>query len=234
MNINLGYTPFSIHIGSPQSPYIHGIISGGTGSGKTLLAQHIAKQFVSGLNRGTSNSGAQVIVGAYSTTDNWNDNYTLYKGLGKCEGSLNSFVTDIENLVHSRLEFVRRGEKLDISPDAVMGLLSPVLIIVDGIDWNSPEPEGKENLEKIVSLMKISRQAGVFFLVTTQSPVGLSQLTNQMSYSISLDENSAMYLGGGGDIEFEGGHEVKQAAFKSWNLLEPFVFSLPQLPHPAG
>lgn len=234
MNINLGHTPFSIHIGSPQSPYIHGIISGNAGSGKTLLAQHIAKQFVGGLNRGASNSGTQVIVGTYSTADNWDDNYTLYEGLGKYEGSLSSFVTNIEKLVHSRLEFVRRGEKLDISPGAVMELLSPVLIIVDGVDWHAPEPEGEKNLEKIVNLMKISRQAGVFFLATTQSPVGLSQLTNQMSYSISLDENSAMYLGGGGDIEFEGGHEVKQAAFKSWCLLEPVVFNLPKLSYPAG
>lgn len=231
MNINLGYTPFSIHIGSPQSPYIHGIISGGTGSGKTLLAQHIAQQFISSLNRDTSNSGAQVIVGTYSTADNWDDDYTLYEGLGKHEGSLSSFVTDTEKLVHNRLEFVSQGADLGIDLDATAELLPPVLIIVDGVDWRTVA--GKKNLDKIVRLMKISRQAGVFFLATTQSPVGLSQLTNQMSYSISLDENSAMHLGGG-DIEFESSHEVKQAAFKSWNLLEPVVFNLPQLPHPAG
>lgn len=232
MNINLGHTPFSIHIGSPQSPYIHGIISGGTGSGKTLLAQHIAQQFVSGLNRDTSNSGAQVIVGTYSTADNWDDDYTLYEGLGKHEGSLSSFVTDTEKLVHNRLEFVSQGADLGIDLDATAELLPPALIIVDGVNWHTVA--GEKNLKKIVNLMKISRQAGVFFLATTQSPVGLSQLTNQMSYSISLDKNSAMYLGGGGNIEFESSHEVKQAAFKSWNLLEPVVFSLPQLPHPAG
>ena len=233
MNINLGHTPFSIHIGSPQSPYIHGIISGGTGSGKTLLAQHIAQQFVSGLNQGGSNSGAQVIVGSYSTADNWNDDYTLYEGLGKCEDSLSSFVTDIEKLVHNRLEFVSQGADLGIDLDATAELLPPVLIIVDGVDWHAT-PKGQKNLEKIMGTMKISRQAGVFFLVTAQSPAGLSQLTNQMSYSISLDENSAMYLGGGGNIEFEGSHDVKQAVFKSWNLLEPVVFNLPQLPHPVG
>lgn len=130
-----------------------------------------------------------------------------------------------------RVPFVSmEGNILDL--DATAELLPPVLIIVDGVDWHTVA--GKKNLDKIVSLMKISRQAGVFFLVTTQSPVGLSQLTNQMSYSISLDKNSAMHLGGGGDIEFESSHEVKQAAFKSWNLLELFVFNLPQLPHPAG
>ena len=227
MNINLGHTPFGIHIGSPQSPYIHGIISGITGSGKTLLAQHIAQQFVSGLNQGGSNSGAQVIVGSYSTADNWNDDYTLYKELGKYEDSLSSFVTDIEKLVNNRLEFVSQGADLGIDLDATAELLPPVLIIVDGVDWHTVAE--KKNLDKIVRLMKISRQAGVFFLATTQSPVGLSQLTNQMSYSISLDENSAMHLGGGGDIEFERSHEVKQAAFKSWNLLEPVVFNLPNL-----
>ncbi len=192
--MDLRYIPFSVPVGEAQPPLSHGLISGVAGSGKTLLAQHIAQKFVSSFNQCASDSGARVIVGTSSTTDNWNDDCTLYEGLNNSgDSSLDSFMVGIEKLVHNRLGFVRRGADLGIDLDETVPLLPPVLVIVDGVDWRVPE--GKQNLKRIVSMVRISRHAGVFFLFTAQSLVGLSGLINQMSYSISLDENSAKNTG---------------------------------------
>lgn len=55
-------------------------------------------------------------------------------------------MTDIEKLVHNRLEFVSQGADLGINLDATAELLPPVLIIVDGVNWHTVA--GEKNLKK--------------------------------------------------------------------------------------